>query len=94
MLGVEFLQNVLLNVHSNLQASVEQLSFNEPSASKPIEPSKPTFTASVVPGNSPPSKPIGKPLAVMPSATAAAAAAEKAPDIGKNPAIADDKVRV
>ena len=61
-----------------------------------MEPSKPTFTASVVPDKSPPSKP----MPVTPSATATAAAAaataavEKAPDINKNPAIADDKVRV
>ena len=63
-----------------------------------MEPSKPTFTASVVPDKSPPSKP----MPVTPSATAtassaaaaAAAAVEKAPDINKNPAIADDKVRV
>ena len=59
-----------------------------------MEPSKPTFTASVVPDKSPPSKP----MPVTPSATAAAAAAAassaKAPDIDKNPAIADDKVRV
>ncbi|KAK2557675.1 hypothetical protein P5673_020036 [Acropora cervicornis] len=77
----------------SILASVEQLSFNEPSASKPMEPSKPTFTASVVPDKSPPSKPMPVTPSATATAAAAAAAVEKAPDINKNPAIADDKLK-
>lgn len=71
-----------------LQKSVESLSFSEPSASKPIEPSIPTFAASSAsPHSPPPSAPADRPPAARPPAV------EKAPDIDKKAAVEDDKVR-
>ena len=72
----------------SLQKSVESLSFSEPAASKPIEPSATTFAASSSsPHSTPPPAPADRPPAARPPA------AEKGPDIAKKAAVQDDQVR-
>ena len=71
-----------------LQAAVENLTFSEISASKPMEPSKPAFAVPSASAQSqpPPSSADRPPVAAPP-------AAAKAPDIDKTSAAKDDKVR-
>lgn len=71
----------------SLQKSVESLTFSEPSASKPIEPSTPSFAASSASQHSqPPPAPADRPPAANPPAA-------KKPDIDTKAAVKDDKVR-
>lgn len=74
----------------SILAAVENLTFNEPSASKPMIPSVPTFAASPASVSSPPPPaPADRPPAAVPSAAVPPSA--KAPDIDKKEEVKKDK---
>ena len=75
------------------QASVESLSFGEPSASQPIEPSPPSLASrsSAATHSSPPPAPADRPPAARPPA--AEKEPVKSPAADTKPAVEDDKVR-
>lgn len=70
------------------QASVESLSFGEPSASQPIEPSPPSLASrsSAATHSSPPPAPADRPPAAEKEPV-------KSPAADTKPAVEDDKVR-
>ncbi|XP_073249893.1 coatomer subunit beta'-like isoform X4 [Porites lutea] len=74
----------------SILAAVENLTFNEPSASKPMVPSVPTFAASPASVSSPPPPgPADRPPAAVSSAAVPPSA--KAPDIDKKEEVKKDK---
>ncbi|KAM7434521.1 Coatomer subunit beta' [Porites harrisoni] len=74
----------------SILAAVENLTFNEPSASKPMVPSVLTFAASPASVSSPPPPaPADRPPAAVPSAAVPSSA--KAPDIDKKEEVKKDK---
>lgn len=74
----------------SILAAVENLTFNEPSASKPMVPSAPTFAASPASVSSPPPPgPADRPSAAVSSAAVPPSA--KAPDIDKKEEVKKDK---
>lgn len=74
----------------SILAAVENLTFNEPSASKPMVPSVPTFAASPASVSSPPPPaPADRPPAALPSAAVPSSA--KAPDVDKKEEVKKDK---
>lgn len=75
----------------SILASVESLSFGEPSASQPIEPSPPSFASRSLsaPHSSPPPAPADRPPATKPPAAEKEATKKPAPDT--KPAVEDDK---
>lgn len=74
----------------SILAAVENLTFNEPSASKPMVPSVPTFAASPASVSSPPPPgPADRPSAAVSSAAVPPSA--KAPDIDKKEEVKKDK---